>query len=102
MHWKPIANGYSGYIPESHQLLTDRIRYLPGQGGLELLRSLWISHLLIHARRPGRAEALRAWEEKFGTGPERQVERVYAADGYYVYRLLGVSGGPGTPARNGS
>ncbi len=108
VHWKPIANGYSGYIPESHQLLTDGIRYLPGQGGLELLRSLWISHLLIHARRPARAEAVRAWEEKFGTGPQRQVERVYAADGYYVYRLLdvsgvsGVSGGSGAPVRNGS
>jgi len=105
VHWKPIANGYSGYIPESHQLLTDRIRYLPGQGGLELLRSLWISHILVHARRAGRAEALRAWEEKFGTGPERQVERVYAADGYYVYRLLdvsGISGGSGAPVRNGS
>ncbi|HSS75625.1 MAG TPA: hypothetical protein VLV54_02670, partial [Thermoanaerobaculia bacterium] len=88
VHWKPIANGYSGYIPVSHQVLFERIHYLPGPGGLDLLRSLWITHLLIHARRADRAEAVQAWEERFASGPTPQVARVYAADGFYVYRLL--------------
>jgi hypothetical protein len=88
VHWKPIANGYSGYIPASHQVLFERIHFLPGPGGLDLLRSLWISHLLIHARRADRAEEVRKWDERFATGPNPQVERVYAADGFYVYRLL--------------
>jgi len=88
VHWKPIANGYSGYAPPIHEELAARIHYLPGQGSLELLRSLGISHLVVHARRPERAKALRGWEGRFGAGPERQVEPVYAADGIYVYRLL--------------
>jgi hypothetical protein len=102
VHWKPIANGYSGYIPLPHQELTAKIRFLPGPDGLELLRSLWISHILVHARRADRAETVREWEARFATGPERQVERVYAADGFYVYRLLNAQGDPPEPARGGS
>jgi hypothetical protein len=99
VHWKPIANGYSGYIPQPHQELTERIRFLPGPDGFDLLRSLWISHILVHARRPDRAQVLRNWEARFATGPERQVERVYAADGFSVYRLLDA---PSEPTRGGS
>jgi len=95
VHWKPIANGYSGYLPVSHQVLFERIHFLPGPGGLDLLRSLWITHILIHARRADRAEAVKAWEERFATGPNPQVEQVYAADGFYVYRLLDAPPGKG-------
>jgi len=88
VHWKPIANGFSGYIPQTHEDLVRRIRFLPGPGGLEMLRDLWITHILVHARREDRAEAVRDWEARFATGPNPQVERVYAADGFYVYRVL--------------
>jgi hypothetical protein len=88
VHWKPVANGYSGYIPVSHQVLFQRIHFLPGPGGLDLLRSLWITHMLIHARRADRAEEVRDWDARFATGPHPQVERVYAADGFYVYHVL--------------
>jgi hypothetical protein len=98
VHWKPIANGYSGYIPASHQALFERIHFLPGPGGLELLRDLWISHILVHARRADRAEIVRDWEARFATGPNPQVERVYAADGFYVYRVLDA---PQAPAQEG-
>jgi len=88
VHWKPIANGYGGYMPLSHQMLTDRIRYLPGPAVFPLLREWWITHIVVHARRPDRARALRRWEGRWATGPERQLERVYQSDGIYVYRLL--------------
>ncbi|HEV7504163.1 MAG TPA: hypothetical protein VGS07_04565 [Thermoanaerobaculia bacterium] len=95
VHWKPIANGYSGYLPKAHEELVKRIRFLPGPAGLDLLRELWITHILVHARRADRAEAVQSWEERFATGPNPQVERVYAADGFYVYHVLGA------PPRNG-
>ncbi len=94
VHWKPIANGYSGYMPVSHQILTDRIGYLPGPAVLDLLREWWITHIVVHARRPDRAKAVRRWEGRFATGPGRQVERVYQADGIYVFRLLDAPAGP--------
>jgi len=88
LHWKPIANGFSGYHPPSHQRITEQIRFLPDQRGLDLLRELWISHLVIHARTPGRIAALHGWESRFATGEERQVERVYQSGASSVYRLL--------------
>jgi hypothetical protein len=89
LHWKPLANGYSGYMPPAHERLTERIRFLPERDGLDLLRELGISHLVIHAESPRRAAALRDWETRFAAGEDRQVERVYQADDAWVYRLLG-------------
>jgi len=88
VHWKPIANGYGGYMPLTHQMLTDRIRYLPGPAVFPLLRDWWITHIVVHARRPDRLKALRRWEGRWATGPDRQLEKVYQSDGIYVYRLL--------------
>ncbi|MBW8875497.1 MAG: hypothetical protein JF614_11090 [Acidobacteria bacterium] len=97
VHWKPIANGYSGYLPPSHEALVDRIHFLPEQDGLDLLRQDWITHLVVHASNPRREERLRQWEARFATGPQRQVERVYRSGEISIYRLLSSS----TPKRAG-
>lgn len=87
-HWKPIANGYSGYMAKSYVELFNRIRFLPNARGFDLLRRLEISHLVVHARSEARVEALRSWEAKFVHGPRRQVERVYQEKGISIYRVL--------------
>jgi hypothetical protein len=94
VHWKPIANGYGGYMPMSHQILTARIGYLPNPAVFALLREWWITHIVVHARRPERVKALRRWEGRFVNGPRRQLEKVYQSDGIHVYRLLDVTDGP--------
>jgi len=101
LHWKPLANGYSGYIPESHQRLTERIRFLPDPAGLDLLRDLRISHLVVHAQSSGRAAALRDWDRRFALGEGRQVERVYQEGGDSVYRLLDPPVSSSSPKRAG-
>jgi hypothetical protein len=90
VHWKPIANGFSGYDPPSHQALVDRIHFLPEQDGLDLLRADWITHLVVHAFDPSREERLRDWDRRFASGPERQAERVYHSGEISIYRLLDV------------
>jgi len=87
-HWKPIANGYSGYTPPSYEELASHIRFLPNPHGFELLRRRGISHLVVHARKPKRRQAVQEWEERFSAGPERQMERVYREQGISIYRLL--------------
>lgn len=42
LHWKPIANGFSGYRPESHRRITESMRFLPDEKGLDLLSELRI------------------------------------------------------------
>lgn len=101
LHWKPLANGYSGYMPAAHDRLTERISFLPDQDGLDLLRELGISHLVIHADSPRRVAVLRDWDASFA-GPSRQVERVYQDDeDTWVYRLLAPPPSSRNPKRAG-
>jgi len=101
VHWKPIANGYSGYLPASHEALVERIHFLPEQDGLDLLREDWITHLVVHATNPNREERLRDWDQRFATGPQRQVERVYQSGEISIYRLLVASTNSKVPNRAG-
>ncbi len=101
VHWKPIANGFSGYDPPSHQALVNRIHFLPEQDGIDLLREDWITHLVVHADNPRREARLRDWDQRFASGPERQVERVYQSDDISIYRLLPTPASSKTPNRAG-
>ena len=96
LHWKPLANGYSGYMPPEHERLVGTIHFVPEQDGLDLLREMGISHLVIHAETPRRMAVLRDWDARFASGEERQVERVYQEEDIWVYRLLP----PPTSSRN--
>jgi hypothetical protein len=90
LHWKPIANGYSGYMAPSYDELTNKIFRLPGAAGFDLLRTLRISHIVVHAEPPLRIKEVRRWERKHGEGPEREMEKVYGSedDQIFVYRVL--------------
>jgi hypothetical protein len=100
VHWKPIANGYSGYMAPSFDALSNRIFRLPGAAGFDLLRSMGISHIVVHAEPPLRIKEVRRWERKHGEGPEREMEKVYGSedDEIFVYRVLAA---PAAPAQDG-
>jgi hypothetical protein len=96
LHWKPLANGYSGYMPPEHERLAETIHFVPEADGLDLLREMRISHLVIHAETPRRVAVLRDWDARFASGEGRQVERVDQKEDIWVYRLLP----PPTSSRN--
>lgn len=88
VHWKPIANGYSGYLPPSHRQLTSRVRFLPDAEGLDLVSEMGITHLVVHTealREKKKLGLLRKWEREF---LGRRVEQVYSAGQARVYRVL--------------
>jgi hypothetical protein len=87
LHWKPIANGYSGYMAESYLGLVNHIPFVPHDDGFELLRKMGITHLVVHARKPDRVKAVQRWEGRFGTGPDRRMDKVWQEDGITVYAL---------------
>ncbi len=69
VHWKPIANGYSGFHPEPFRRIVAAIPTLPDDAGFALLRELGITHLVVHAgdrrmRVDDGEAALRAWRER--------------------------------------
>jgi len=92
LHWRPIANGYSGYGPPSHLAITEHIHSIPDRAGVELLRSLGITHILIHTEGLGRRgapgrETLEEFERTLASGPEREVDPVYSEGPVRVYRI---------------
>jgi hypothetical protein len=93
LHWRPIANGYSGYEPAIHRELAARLGAVPDRAGVEMLRGLGISHILIHEtdlahRVRGGLRLLDRFEQTLARGPERQVEPVWRGPAVRVYRVL--------------
>ncbi|MES1242530.1 MAG: hypothetical protein ABUT39_13030 [Acidobacteriota bacterium] len=85
LHWKPIANGYSGYHPKSFEALTARMRLLPDAAGLDLLEDLWITHLVVHTKAfQGRMAMLRRWEKEYVGS---RLELIHDSGEARVYRL---------------
>jgi hypothetical protein len=85
-HWKPIANGFSGLRPASHQQLTAAMRNLPDEAALDLARSFGISHLVVHFEQMPRISAAqkRRWESEVAA---RRLLEVRRAGRVRVYRL---------------
>ena len=63
LHWKPIANGYSGFQPRSYRRLLGLFSPLPPVEEIPALRGLGISHLQVHRDRipPGLQTATDRW-----------------------------------------
>jgi hypothetical protein len=88
VHWKPIANGYSGFLPAPYRELAEICRPLPDGAALARLRQLGVTHLLIHTR-DERARNLRrllpAWTAEH---EGHDLERVYDDGKDRVERIL--------------
>ena len=56
LHWKPMVNGYSARFASSYRSIAELFAPLPDRAGLERLRALGVTHLVVHLRRtePGR------------------------------------------------
>ena len=108
VHWKPIANGTSGYTAESYRVLFSYLHTrLPRAGGFVLLREMGITHIVLHTDTTIRWPLLKRWEEQFGGEPGRRIEKVYEGEGIAIYRLLdpppeevGRGSGPVSAPRN--
>ena len=94
-HWKPIANGFSGYLPETYRAVQQHARGLPDEEGIALLRRLGITHVLVRTndlvpRRQRRTSPpperlVRQWERRFAG---REVALVHVSGRMRVYRIL--------------
>ena len=92
LHGKPLANGYSGYFPPGYQTLKDHACWpLPDAEGLDRLRSLGVTHLVVHPP----SEWQQRWMRKqvWAFASSSGLEELYSQDLVRVFRL-----GPMPPA----
>jgi hypothetical protein len=49
-HWRPMVNGYSGFIPRSYDGLLQRVSMFPDAASLHYLGSVGVTHIALHCR----------------------------------------------------
>ena len=49
-HWRPMVNGYSGFIPASYDALLQRVSTFPDPPTLNYLESVGVTHIALHCR----------------------------------------------------
>jgi len=47
-HWKPIVNGYSGFLPRRYAEVADALRGFPDDRSHAQLRALGVTHVVVH------------------------------------------------------
>jgi hypothetical protein len=80
-HWRPLMNGYSGYVPRAYREYAPTFWYFPQEHAIQAMRRAGVTHVMVH---PGR----------FGTAAE--VEKMWqaVAASPYLERVAVTPGGP--------
>jgi hypothetical protein len=99
-HWRPIANGYSGYEPERYLELKRRVNDgLFEESTLDYMIELGITHVAVHPwlfRMPAERRRLLRWERQFGIGEGARLRSVLLVERDRLYEILPP---PGNAAR---
>jgi hypothetical protein len=56
-HWKPMLNGYSGFVPYSYRQHFDQLAGFPDDRAIAALQTLRVTHLFVHVDQLGAAAA---------------------------------------------
>lgn len=50
-HWKPVVNGYSGYVPREYEAVAETFRGFPGAAAVAAMRDAGVTHVMVHPAR---------------------------------------------------
>ena len=80
-HWRPLMNGYSGYIPGTYREYAATFWYFPREHAIQAMRGAGVTHVMVH---PG------------GFGTEEEVDKMWqaVAASPYLERMAMTPGGP--------
>ena len=84
-HWRPLMNGYSGYIPESYRAIAWTFWYFPEEHAIKAMRAAGVTHVTVHPHRFGN-EAARTIEV-LSRRPDFELLAIGAGTGIRLYRL---------------
>lgn len=85
-HWKPLVNGYSGYLPNHYMNLRAACCWpVPTSAQLDLLRSWGVTHILLHA---SALQENRSWQSLDAFEKREKVWLAFDDGGDRVYRIV--------------
>jgi hypothetical protein len=82
LHFKPLLNGYSGFLPPSYVAHYTELAGFPSAQSVHALRALGVTHVFVHLDRLG-SEARQALLSLSG------LERIAAEEAIVLYRVVG-------------
>jgi hypothetical protein len=47
-HWRPILNGYSGFLPPTHEEMVEKVQDFPSDDSIRFLRGRRVAFVIIH------------------------------------------------------
>jgi hypothetical protein len=81
LHWQPTVNGYSGFLPPSHEVLFDQLTRFPDEGSVRALEGLGVNYVVMHRADFGEERFAKAVADAQALFPTRLVLAHEAADG---------------------
>ncbi len=81
LHWQPIVNGYSGFVPKHHEILFDQLTRFPDEGSVRALERLGVNYVVLHRADYGEERYARAVADAQALFPTRLVLEHDARDG---------------------
>jgi hypothetical protein len=84
VHWRPLMNGYSGYVPASYRTYAASFWFFPEDFAIQEMRKAGVTHVMVHPQRF--YQDARIVMEKVSASP--YLERVaIGRNGDALYRL---------------
>jgi hypothetical protein len=84
VHWRPLLNGYSGYLPQSYRENAKLFWFFPADHAIQAMRRAGATHVMIHPKGFGH-EAEAMWQ---AVAASPYLERVaMTPGGLALYRL---------------
>jgi hypothetical protein len=82
-HWRPLANGYSGFTPDSYRSRTETFWFFPEDRALAAFRDAGVTHVMVHlerfgAERPAVERTLATLQDLTLLGSDALGHRLYA------------------------
>jgi hypothetical protein len=82
-HWRPLMNGYSGYVPETYRRYAAQFWYFPRDYAIDAMRNAGATHVMIHPEKFG-PEVDDMWR---AVEASPYLERIALSPGGVLYRL---------------
>jgi hypothetical protein len=81
LHWQPIVNGYSGFVPPRHEMLFDQLTRFPDEGSVRALEKLGVNYVVLHRGDYGEERFAKAVADAQALFPTRLVLEHESSDG---------------------
>jgi hypothetical protein len=84
-HGKRMINGYSGYLPDSYNRLSENLENFPSEGSIKALSDIGVTHVIVHLaqyNREKQADIMKRLEAE-----SARLDRVFNTQDDFVYKI---------------